>query len=176
MESTESKITEIIDMGDGTRAEIDLIDILDSDEGILVGNTGEGFLLVLAETRFTDTYPPRPFRVNVGAIHQYIYLGNNVTKYISEVEPGDKVIVTNGISERQVTVGRVKIEKRPIRRIQLENNISASLQIADSIFLCGKDTALHFVDLNSSDSVLCVPSKSTARHKGEIVDEFIVEK
>ena len=28
MESTESKITEIIDMGDGTRAEIDLIDEL----------------------------------------------------------------------------------------------------------------------------------------------------
>ena len=176
MECIENKIIESIDMGEGTRAEIDFIDILGEDEGVLVGNTGTGFVLVLAETRTTDTYPPRPFRVNVGAIHQYIYLGNNITKYVSEIKPGDRIVVTNGISEHLVSVGRVKIEKRPIRRIQLENGISASLQIADSVFLKGKDKSLHFVELNDEDIIISIPSTTIARHKGEEVNEFIIEK
>lgn len=176
MEYINSNIIECIDMGEGTRAEIDLIDVLADDEGILVGNTGAGFILVLAETRSTNTYPPRPFRVNVGAIHQYIYLENNVTKYVSEIEPGDKIVVTNGNSERVVAVGRVKIEKRPIRRIKLENNISASLQIADSIFIKGSNKEIHFIDAQINDSIVCLPSEKTARHKGEVIDEFIIEK
>lgn len=176
MELAESKIVEMLDMGDGTRAELDFIDILNEDEGVLVGNTGSGFVLVLAETRSTDTYPPRPFRVNIGAIHQYIYIGDDVTKYVSEIKPGDKVLVTNGVSERMVAVGRIKIEKRPIKRIVLENSISASLQVADSIFLKGKNTAAHFIELQCDNTIASYLSDNTARHKGEAVNEFIIEK
>lgn len=176
MELAESKIVEIMDMGEGTRAEIDFIDMLNEDEGVMIGNTGAGFLLVLAETRSTDTYPPRPFRVNVGSIHQYVYVGNNTTKYVSEIMPGDKVVVTNGVSERMVAVGRIKIERRPIKRIVLENTISASLQAADSIFLKGNDAVVHFIELQCESTVASFLSDSTARHKGEAVDEFIIEK
>jgi 3-dehydroquinate synthase class II len=176
MELVESKIVEITDMGDGSRAELDFIDILNEDEGVLVGNTGAGYILVLAETRSTDTYPPRPFRVNVGSIHQYVYVGNDVTRYVSEIKPGDKILVTNGISERMIAVGRVKIERRPIKRVVLDNSISASLQNADSIFVKEKNTAAHFIELQCESSIASFLSGNVARHKGEAVDEFIIEK
>lgn len=176
MELSESKIIEIMDMGDGSRAELDFIDILNEDEGVMVGNTGIGYILVLAETRRTDTYPPRPFRVNIGSIHQYVYVGNNETRYVSEIKPGDKILVTNGISERMVAVGRIKIERRPIKRVVLDNTISASLQDADSIFVKGKDTAAHFIELQCDSAIASFLSDNVARHKGEAVDEFIIEK
>lgn len=171
-----TSIAEIKDMGDGTRVEIDFIDILRENEGVLVGDTSKGYVCVLAEVRETETYPPRPFRVNVGAIHQYIYVGNNETKYLSEIQPGDKICVTDGNSERMVTVGRVKMESRPFIRLQLENGISTTLQNADSVFIRGENKALHLVETKPQVSVLCVKSDVLARHKGKATIEDIEEK
>jgi len=103
-------------------------------------------------------------------------VGNNTTKYVSEIVPGDKVVVTNGVSERMVAVGRVKIERRPIKRIVLENTMSASLQAADSIFLKENDAAVHFIELQCESTLTSFISDSVARHKGETIDEFIIEK
>ena len=72
-----SKAKEKMDMGEGTRVEIDLVDILSENEGILVGDSAKGFICVLAETRETNTYPPRPFRVNAGAIHLELQMRSN---------------------------------------------------------------------------------------------------
>ena len=169
-------IEEIADMGEGSRVEIDFIDALADDEGVLVGDTANGFLLVLAETRETETYPPRPFRVNAGAIHQYVYLGNDKTKYLSELKAGDQLLVTNGIDERFVAIGRVKIERREFLRFCLETGISATLQKADSLFVAGEKGAFHCIDAAVNDRIHYVEMKSAARHKGLPIKESITEK
>ena len=170
------EIAELLDMGIGTRVEIDFVDVLSMEEGLLVGDTGRGFLCVLAENRATDTYPARPFRVNAGAIHQYVYIGDNKTKYLSEIRPGDRLPVTDGENIRYVAVGRIKQEKRPFQRITLNTGISATLQIADSVFIkTGIGEAGHFVDLKEGQSILCKVEKLVARHKGELLDEEIYE-
>ena len=144
MELEYGAVAQIADMGEGTRVELDFVDVLGSSEGVLVGDTARGFLCVLGETRSTDTYPPRPFRVNAGAIHQYVYMGDNKTKYLSEVKAGDRIVITDGKKERLVSVGRVKIEKRPFKKIILDDGISATLQDADSVFIMGKENPVHF--------------------------------
>ena len=164
-----------MDMGEGSRVEIDLIDALSENEGILVGDFARGFICVLAETRETSTYPPRPFRINAGAIHQYLYVGNNETKYLSELKAGDSVVVTDGSNERFVKIGRVKIEKRNFERIVLENGISATLQVADSIYILGEKKAEHFCE-ESNAPIGCCEMSEIARHKGKVIEEIIVEK
>lgn len=176
MEILYDNYTEKIDMGIGTRVEIDFIDVLESNEGILVGDTAHGYVCVLAENRETDTYPPRPFRVNAGAIHQYIYIGDSKTKYLSELKAGDSVYVTDGTSNRQVTIGRIKIEKREFTRIVFHSGISATLQKADSIFLAGENEPVHFLDINDDSKIGVFPDQNIARHKGEIIEEDIIEK
>ncbi len=176
MNTVSSKIKEIRDMGVGSRVEIDFVDILDEDEGVLVGDTARGFFLVLAETRETDTYPPRPFRVNAGSIHQYIYVDDGKTKYLSELRSGDTVLVTNTHEERYVSVGRVKIEKREFIHVVLENDITATLQKADSVHIAGEKGALHLIESTIGDDVVFIESDKIARHKGEAVQEEIIEK
>ena len=176
MEFVNSKIAEIIDMGEGTRVEVDFIDILGENEGILVGDTARGYFLVLAETRATETYPPRPFRVNAGSIHQYICVKDGETKYLSELRSGDRVLVTDGKGERYVTVGRVKIEKREFLHIKLENGTTATLQKADSVHVSGKGVALHLLECKEGDEISAALSESVARHKGKAIEEQIEEK
>lgn len=176
MEKSFEKCQEIMEMGIGTRVEIDFIDLLNENEGILVGNTAQGYVRILAECRQTDTYPPRPFRVNAGAIHQYVYVGDSKTKYLSDIKAGDSILVTDGINDRQVTVGRVKIEKREFVRILFDSSISATLQKADSIFLAGKDVAVHLMDINDNSYLETYTDIGFARHKGELIDEEITEK
>lgn len=169
-------IIQIMDMGEGSRVELDLIDMLSEDEGLLVSDTARGYFLVLAETRPTPTYPPRPFRINAGAVHQYVKMADGSTKYLSEVEPGDRVLVSNGNSEREVAVGRVKIEKRPFEKICLDSGISATLQKADSIYIKGENEALHLLDVQDNDGVFFLLDEDFARHKGMPVEEEILEK
>lgn len=176
MDYVTSKIVKILDMGEGTRVEADFIDILGEDEGVLVGDTARGFFLVLAETRETETYPPRPFRVNAGSIHQYICAENGETKYLSELKAGDRILVTDGVNERYVTLGRAKIEKREFLRIELENGITATLQKADSIYIKGKNEAEHLLDCKIGEEVTIAVGENVARHKGRAIDEEIKEK
>lgn len=170
-----SKTKEKMDMGEGTRVEIDLVDILNENEGILVGDSAKGFICVLGETRETNIYPPRPFRVNAGAIHQYVYVGNNETKYLSELKAGDSIVVTDGKNERIVKIGRIKIEKRNFERIVLECGVSATLQVADSVFILGDKKSEHFCSISNATIGYCEMA-DVARHKGKVIKETIVEK
>ena len=176
MNYTTSQIKKITEMGVGSRVEVDFIDILDSDEGILVGDTARGFFLVLAETRQTNTYPPRPFRVNAGSVHQYVCVDKSKTKYLSELKSGDKLLVTNSVNERFVTIGRIKIEKRDFLRLELENGVTATLQKADSVHVAGRNHALHLLECKKGDNVTVVESEKCARHIGTVIHEEIEEK
>ena len=67
-------VTAIRQVGMGDRVCVDTCSLLSDGDGMLVGNTSSGFLLVQAETLENPYVSPRPFRVNAGAVHAYIVL------------------------------------------------------------------------------------------------------
>jgi 3-dehydroquinate synthase II len=130
-----------------------------------------------------DTASPyvaaRPFRVNAGAVHAYIRVGEK-TRYLSELKSGDEVtIVSKDGLARSAIVGRSKIEKRPMILIEAEakgERISTLLQNAETIKLVGADGIPRPVtELKAGDEVL-VHLEETARHFGMKIEESIVEK
>src|SRR2546428_13843395 len=88
---------------------------------MLVGNSSAGLFLIHAETVETGYVAARPFRVNAGAVHTYIYLPGGKTKYLSELRAGDEVLAVDSEGRsRAVTVGRVKVERRPLLLLEAE--------------------------------------------------------
>jgi 3-amino-4-hydroxybenzoic acid synthase len=62
--------------------------------------------------------PTRPFRVNAGAVHSYTLSRDGRTDYLSDLQAGSKVMAVDSSGRaRLVTVGRVKIESRPLLSI-----------------------------------------------------------
>ncbi|MBM7570623.1 3-dehydroquinate synthase II [Aquibacillus albus] len=173
-----AEVTSIDTLGIGTRVCVDMIDMLDPMEGVFVGNTGHGYIHVLSENRETETYPTRPFRMNVGAIHQYISIGEDQTKYVSELSPGMALPVSKHDQVRNVAIGRVKIEVRNFLRIVCHANgveISATLQESDSVHVSKKDgSAVSVLDLKVGDQISCVLDHP-GRHLGEKIEEKIQE-
>jgi len=175
----QAKVTSIESLGEGTRVCLDFVDVLEEDEGVLVGNTGHGYALLLAECWSSETYPPRPFRVNAGAIHQYLLMNEDKTCYLSDIKPGMKMAVwkVDG-SCRLVAVGRVKVEKRPLARIVFslgDGEISVTVQESDSVrFFAGDKNNIQMINLNIDDEVLsCIDT--LGRHIGERIEEYIRE-
>ena len=118
----ELRVVRTTHVGLGERACIDTCSYLGLDEGILVGSTSKGQILCVSETHPLPYMPTRPFRVNAGAIHSYTVGEGGRTRYLSELTAGDRVtaVRTDG-STRLVTVGRVKIESRPLISIDAES-------------------------------------------------------
>lgn len=84
------EVAEIHEMGEGIRVCLDFIDVIEPNEGVFVSNTSQGYMFILSENREAKEYKPRPFRVNVGAINQYILIGGK-TAYLSDLNVGDKI-------------------------------------------------------------------------------------
>ena len=92
----------------------------------------------------------RPFRVNAGAVHAYIRLPHNRTKYLCELSSGDEVLAVDSNGKGYVVaVGRNKIERRPMLLVTAENKrrkkVSLVLQNAETIRLTtpeGKPTSV----------------------------------
>ena len=116
-------VTAVANGGVADRVCIDLTRLLREGEGCLLGSSAKLLALVLGETIPSGYVPPRPFRVNAGPVHQYVLMARpaGATKYLSEVEAGDAVLVVDSLSGRSrgVTVGRAKTEPRPMLRIDL---------------------------------------------------------
>lgn len=167
-------------IGEGTRVCLDLADILEPEEGVLVGDSGHGYLLVLSENQPSATYPARPFRVNCGAIHHYLLGQDGRTTYLSELESESSVMVVSASDgqRRSVPVGRIKMEKRPFVRCLLDyqgQRISATLQSADSVRLQTKDRGpVDVQQIKVGDKVLFEPDQP-GRHLGQRIDEEIRE-
>ncbi|WP_407272501.1 3-dehydroquinate synthase II [Radiobacillus sp. PE A8.2] len=177
MNIQEAEVIKIEKVGIGTRICIDVVDNLDPLEGALVGNTGHGYLMVLSENRSTKTYPARPFRINCGALHQYIYLGEEQTIYLSEMKPGMRLPIVNKGQARMVAVGRVKAEKRELIRVVCkiaDKEISATLQASDSVHVLSNKLAQSVETLELGDKILCLPDEP-GRHLGKKIEEEIWE-
>ncbi|MCS7307706.1 MAG: 3-dehydroquinate synthase II [Aquificaceae bacterium] len=174
------RITRILPLGLGDRVCVDTTSMLNRGEGMLVGNSSGGMFLVHAETEENPYVASRPFRVNAGAVHMYIRVPNNKTKYLCELSAGDQVMVYDHKGRgRLVYVGRSKVERRPMLLVEgkYENKrLSAVLQNAETIRLTKPDgTPISVAELKEGDEVLGYIEEA-GRHFGMKVEETITEK
>lgn len=177
---TACEITNIEPAGMGDRACIDTSSLMEIGEGMLVGSQSNGLFLVHSETLESEYVEARPFRVNAGAVHAYIQTPEGKTKYLSELKSGDEVLIVNSEGRtNSATVGRVKIERRPMLLIEAEHEgrkIKTLLQNAETINLVDKDgNPVSVSELEPGDEVL-VNLQEGGRHFGSQVDETLIEK
>ena len=174
------KVTRILPLGLGDRVCVDTTSLMTRGEGMLVGNSSGGMFLVHAETEENPYVASRPFRVNAGAVHMYIRVPENRTKYLCELKAGDRVMIYNHEGKGRVAyVGRSKVERRPMVLVEgrFENRkLSCILQNAETIRLTRPDgTPVSVADLKEGDEVLGYVEEA-GRHFGMKVEETIVEK
>jgi 3-dehydroquinate synthase II len=172
-------ITVIKDAGTGDRVCIDTCSLMVPGEGMLIGNQSGGLFLVQSESEESQYVASRPFRVNAGAVHEYILAGEK-TRYLSELSSGDSaLIVDKDGNTRNATIGRVKIERRPMLYIEADANgkkITAILQNAETIKLVAADGgSIPVTKLKEGDKVL-VKTEDSARHFGMAITETIIER
>ena len=175
----EAEVSSVSHAGMGYRGCIDTTWMLGADEGMLVGSTSRGGLLVCAEVHPMPYMNLRPFRVNAGAVHSYVW-GPGMTHYVTDLEAGTSVlrVSTSGVA-RPVTVGRVKIEVRPLLHVRaVAGDQPLNLFLQDDWHVRVFDAAgkaRNSSDLRKGDRLLAHLS-SPARHVGLPVDETIEER
>lgn len=176
-------ITNIRQMGLADRVCVDSSTMMDFGQGMLVGNSSGGMFLVHAEVKESEYVASRPFRVNAGGVHAYIRVPGGKTKYLSEIEGGDEILVVDEEGEAEpAIVGRAKLERRPMMlitaRLDGEEGPEASLllQNAETINLTRPDgSPVSVVELRPGDEVLAY-FEEAGRHFGMQVDETIEER
>lgn len=188
---TTGRVTRVEQLGMGDRACVDTVDLLEPGEGLLVGSSSEGFLLVHGETVENPYAAVRPFRVNAGAVHSYVIVPGGRTRYLSEARAGSLVLVVgrDGLG-RASHVGRLKIERRPLVLIEAEAEgraFSAILQNAETVRLVTPSGHASVRSLRPGDDVVVhLPAGAEApphargraargRHFGRAVSERVVE-
>jgi len=177
-----AKITEIKEVGDGERVCVDTASILHKDEGMLIGSRSNFLFLVHNESVGSSFTSPRPFRVNAGAVHCYTLSPDGTTNYLSEVETGSEVLILNSKGKaRRVTVGRSKIERRPMLMIKatVDGETGGIIaQDAETIrFVKSNGQLVSVTHLKKGDKVMVHAKPATGRHFGmEVSDEYILEK
>lgn len=176
-----AKVIAVEDVGLGDRVCVDTASRLSQGEGMLVGSKGDFFFLVHGETIPSNFVPERPFRVNAGAVHSYVLISPDKTNYLSELHAGSRAMVVDREGKcREVVVGRVKIERRPLVMITAKADDSEGnvmLQKAETIRLVrGDSKPISVTELKAGDEILTYITKSSARHIGGKVEEFIIER
>jgi len=181
-ETLELEWATVIDIeraGMADRVCVDTANLMQHNEGMLIGSMSRGLIFVHAETAESPYVASRPFRVNAGAVHAYLRTPGGDTTYLSELQSGDTVQVVNTDGQtREAIVGRVKIEKRPMFRIELEyddDRVETLLQNAETIKVNTQSGRTAVTDLESGDEIRLF-YEETARHFGEAVEESIIEK
>lgn len=105
-------------VGMGYRGCIDTTHLFDDDEGMVIGSTSSGGIFVCAEVHYLPYMNLRPFRVNAGAVHSYVF-GTGTTAYITDLAAGEKCYAVNTDGRfREAMVGRIKVELRPLRLVE----------------------------------------------------------
>jgi 3-dehydroquinate synthase II len=178
-----AEVTKIERTGTADRVCVDTGSLMEHDEGMLVGSMSRGLFFVHAETAESPYVASRPFRVNAGAVHAYVRDPDGGTRYLAELASGDEVQIVDTEGEtREAIVGRSKIEKRPMFRVQArletgegEDRIETLLQNAETIKVHTREGRTAVTDLEVGDELL-VYYEDTARHFGEAVEESIIEK
>jgi 3-dehydroquinate synthase II len=172
-------IRSVTPAGTGDRVIVDTTSLLQPEEGILVGSAA-AFLFHIASEAVGSRYTrPRPFRVNAGAAHLYTLLANGETRYLSELVPGDAVLAcTPERTTRNVRVGRIKIERRPMVLVEGEvraRRFTVFLQEAETVRLSTESGRVATTDLRAGAMAWGV-HLAPGRHLGVAVEETLEER
>ncbi len=175
-----AKVTSIRSLGLGDRVCVDTCSLLRNGEGMLVGNSSSGLFLIHAETVESGYVAARPFRVNAGAVHAYVYLPDGTTKYLSELRAGDEVLAVDAEGRaRSVIVGRVKVERRPLLLVEAKadgRRPTTIVQNAETIrFVTPEGGARSVSQVKVGDEVL-LRIEEGGRHFGMRIQETIAER
>lgn len=172
-------IKEIFPKRRAYRVCVDTCELLDSNEGALVGSFARCLFFVYAETAKSEHIASRPFRINAGSVHSYILTDISKTAYLSEIQAGNEILVCNlhGIA-RKVIVGRAKIEIRPmvLLNVEIENDLAnVLLQNAETVYLSDGKNRISVPTIKKDMDILCYYTKKSAKHDGKSIEEHIIE-
>lgn len=175
-----AEITDIRPVGMGDRICVDTCTAMKEGEGMLIGNSSNALFLVHSESVSNPYVSPRPFRVNAGPVHAYTRVPGGKTRYLSELSAGDPVLIIDYQGNTTTgTVGRIKMEKRPLMLVTAAyggRQITTILQNAETIRLTDPEgRPVSVVSLRPGDKVL-VACEEGARHFGHKIEETITEK
>jgi len=175
-----AEIMEIRSAGMGDRVCVDTCTSMRSGQGMLVGNSSSALFLIHSESISNPYVTPRPFRVNAGPVHAYTRVPGGKTRYLSELSAGDNVLIVDYQGNTTVaTVGRLKIERRPLMLLTArigEKQVTTIVQNAETIRLVNPEgNPVSIVSLSPGDKVL-VAVEESGRHFGQKIDETITEK
>jgi len=183
MDLQTATITEIESTGLGHRVCVDTISVLKKGEGMLIGNSSSFSFLVHAETESNPYVAARPFRINAGAVHAYAQMPGDKTTYLEELGAGDDVLIVGADGATKLaTVGRVKVEVRPMLLIKAELKTKEGmktgqvfLQNAETIrVVSDKGEPVSVVTLKIDDKIM-VKTDEAGRHFGMRIKEEIKE-
>lgn len=181
VELVELTVDSIEHIGIGERACIDTCSLLEPDEGVLVGSFSTGLFLSCSETHPLPYMPTRPFRWNAAAVHSYVLGPDNRTRYVSELRAGMPVLaVRSDGSVREVRIGRVKIERRPLISINAYTPdgrlINLIAQDDWHVRLLGPGGSVNNVTELKRGDRLSGYAPSASRHVGLPITEFCDER
>jgi 3-dehydroquinate synthase II len=175
------KVTAVKPISTGARVCVDTCDLMVPGEGMLIGVQAAGFFLVEAEVHENPYVQSRPFRVNAGSLSMYTLAPLQKTRYLSELKAGDEVLIVDRKGKtRPASVGRIKIELRPLILVEAEaegKKIKTILQNAETIRLVTPKGSKPVTELKAGDEVLAHLATSAGRHFGVAVpDETVIER
>jgi 3-dehydroquinate synthase II len=179
-------IHSVEDGGIGDRYCLDFTSLLGLGEGVLVGSSSSQMLLIHSETIPSSFVPTRPFRVNAGAPHSYILMADGTTKYMSELKSGNEIMILHesGCS-RLATLGRIKIEQRPMLKINFQtlahnrqkpNEGHVFMQQAETVRLVGQHGTRHSVTDLPQNTVVIGWFGGVGRHVGSAIESRVEER
>lgn len=173
-------IIETINIETGDRVCIDTVSMMIPNEGMLIGSQSSCLFLVQSESDDDGYISPRPFRVNAGAIHSYILTPGDKVRYLSELRSGDPLIIVNSNGSTRISsVGRCKIEQRPLLLIKATDNhdeYTIILQNAETVKLIGPDGSIPITSINIGDKVYVkLEEELNGRHFGMKIKETVRE-
>lgn len=172
-------IRTVTSAGTGDRVIVDTTSMLEPQEGLLVSSAAAFLFHVASEAEGSRYTRPRAFRVNAGSAHHYTLLANGETRYLSELEAGDTVVIATPLgTARSVRVGRIKIERRPLVLVEAERGskrYTVFLQEAETVRLSTDGGRVPVTELRPGALVWGVPL-GAGRHLGVAVEETIEER
>ena len=167
-------------VGMGYRSCVDLATLFEPNEGMLVGSTSYGGILCCPEVFFLPYMELRPFRVNAGGVHSYVYGTDNKTQYMTELAAGSQAMIVGLDGKtRTAPVGRMKTEVRPLRLIEAEfqGGVRINVLLQDDWHVrvfSPEGQPLNITELKAGDQVMAYQA-APGRHVGIKIDENIKE-
>ena len=113
-------------------------------------------------------------------MHAYALMADNSTKYLSELNAGDKVaVVTTDGTRRSASIGRLKIERRPFLIVKFEcDSMGGQImtqQVETVRLVSPSGEAVSVTELQPGDQIL-VRVESSMRHIGQALHGEVNER